>query len=258
MKKNNSRDNQTGTSQEDVPQSLRQALLQILWQSRWRSVYIILFSLLLGIFAVWSTLPDATKQEFISSLGFTPDEKHSDSLDQEHMKKSDKNENYHPVGNNWDNYYRLVKDKLQLDGIDPEMSELSRNKISENEYRIRWERGLHKRFYSVKKEPDGSLNIRVLDASEEDTIESAFNFDSETGLVDCSDSRVQLPNTVTSLMSWSHYYHKRIVNSRDPARTSRDDCYKAIQYRGSAYCKNPENTLLKEALAETIALCTNK
>ena len=68
-------------------------------------------------------------------------------------------------------------------------------------------------------------------------------------LVDCK----QFPtvNTTTSLMRWSDYYHKQIIN----AGASKDACNKAIVYRAQAHCKKRNDLTIRQGLAETISLC---
>ena len=68
-------------------------------------------------------------------------------------------------------------------------------------------------------------------------------------LVDCKLFTTQ--NTVTSLLGWSDYYHKQIIN----AGASKDACNKAIAYRAQAHCKDRNNLTIRQGLAETLSHC---
>ena len=83
----------------------------------------------------------------------------------------------------------------------------------------------------------------VVDSSPDSTV---INLNA---LVDCK----QFPtvNTVTSLIGWSNYYHKQIVN----AGASKHACNKAIAYRAQAHCKNRNDLTIRQGLAETLSLC---
>ncbi len=54
---------------ERVPESFTQALVHAIWRSRWRTLYLILGALFIGAFAIWTTLPESTKQHLLSRLG---------------------------------------------------------------------------------------------------------------------------------------------------------------------------------------------
>lgn len=60
-------------------------------------------------------------------------------------------------------------------------------------------------------------------------------------------------NTVESLMSWSHHYHKNIVNPRD--YQPKHACDKAIGYRARAHCLQPDDAGIRQHLLETLTLC---
>ena len=83
----------------------------------------------------------------------------------------------------------------------------------------------------------------VVDSSPDSTV---INLNA---LVDCK----QFPtvNTITSLMGWSDYYHKQIVN----AGASKHACNKAIAYRAQAHCKKRNDLTIRQGLAETLSLC---
>ncbi len=70
-------------------------------------------------------------------------------------------------------------------------------------------------------------------------------------LVDCKQFKTV--NTVSSLMSWSDYQQKKVVaaggtNTDESSRA----CYKAIDYRSMAHCKEPDNMSIRQSLFETI------
>lgn len=76
----------------------------------------------------------------------------------------------------------------------------------------------------------------------------------ETGpLVDCT--LFPTINTVTSLMSWSNYYHKKIIAAGGVKRRATDPCNQAIDQRGMAHCKAPDDLEIRQALHETLTLC---
>ncbi len=68
-------------------------------------------------------------------------------------------------------------------------------------------------------------------------------------LLDCK--RFPTKNTVTSLMSWSDYYHKQIVDTG----ASREACNKALAYRAQAHCKNRNDLAIRQGLTETLSQC---
>ena len=70
-----------------------------------------------------------------------------------------------------------------------------------------------------------------------------------SALVDCK--LFPTVNTVTSLMSWSDYYHKQVIN----AGASKHACNMAIAYRAQAHCKKRNDLTIRQGLAETISLC---
>ncbi len=76
----------------------------------------------------------------------------------------------------------------------------------------------------------------------------------ETGpLVDC----ILFPtvNNVTSLMNWSNYYHQQIITAGGAKRRASAPCNQAIDQRGMAHCKAPDNLEIRQALLETLILC---
>ena len=76
----------------------------------------------------------------------------------------------------------------------------------------------------------------------------------ETGvLVDCTV--FPTVNTVSSLMSWSNYYHKQIIAANGINKRAIDPCNQAIDQRGMAHCKEPGNSKVRNALLETLTLC---
>ncbi len=76
----------------------------------------------------------------------------------------------------------------------------------------------------------------------------------ETGpLVDCT--LFPTVNNVTSLMSWSNYYHQQIITADGVKRRASDPCNQAIDQRGMAHCKAPDNLEVRQALLETLTLC---
>jgi hypothetical protein len=60
-------------------------------------------------------------------------------------------------------------------------------------------------------------------------------------------------NSVESLMSWSNHYHKNIIDPKD--YQPKHACDKAIGYRASAHCMQPENAEIRKSLLETLTLC---
>ncbi|MCF6353844.1 MAG: hypothetical protein L3J26_01870 [Candidatus Polarisedimenticolaceae bacterium] len=72
-------------------------------------------------------------------------------------------------------------------------------------------------------------------------------------LVDC----IYFPtvNTVASLMGWSNYYHKQIIAAEGKKQRAKDPCNQAIDQRGMAHCKAPEDLEIRRALLETLTLC---
>ena len=59
-------------------------------------------------------------------------------------------------------------------------------------------------------------------------------------------------NTTASLMSWSNSYQKQIISDKNKSYA----CNKAIDYRGMAHCKEPNNLEIQQALHETLTLCS--
>ena len=72
-------------------------------------------------------------------------------------------------------------------------------------------------------------------------------------LVDCTV--FPTVNTVSSLMSWSNYHHKQIIAADGINKRAIDPCNQAIDQRGMAHCKQPENIEVRNALLETLTLC---
>ncbi len=56
-------------------------------------------------------------------------------------------------------------------------------------------------------------------------------------------------------MSWSDYYHKQIFTANGSKSCALDPCNHAIDYRGLAHCKSPEDTKVRLACLETLTLC---
>lgn len=76
----------------------------------------------------------------------------------------------------------------------------------------------------------------------------------ETGhLVDCT--LFPTVNTVTSLMSWSNYYHQQIIAADGIKRRASNPCNQAIDLRGMAHCKAPDDLKIRLALLETLTFC---
>lgn len=74
-------------------------------------------------------------------------------------------------------------------------------------------------------------------------------------LVDCTQPAFQLSNTVRSLMSWSDYYHGQIPTNGASRAGASHPCQKALAYRGSAHCQQPQDMAIRQALFETLSLC---
>jgi len=72
-------------------------------------------------------------------------------------------------------------------------------------------------------------------------------------LVDCTV--FPTVNTVSSLMSWSNYHHKQIIAADGINKRAIDPCNQAIDQRGMAHCKQPDNIEVRNALLETLTLC---
>ncbi|MBV1914530.1 MAG: hypothetical protein KUG72_04040 [Pseudomonadales bacterium] len=72
---------------------------------------------------------------------------------------------------------------------------------------------------------------------------------SSDSLVDCKI--FPTVNSTASLMSWSNSYHKKIIQKDELIYS----CNKAIDYRGMAHCKEPNNLDIRQALNETLTLC---
>lgn len=70
--------------------------------------------------------------------------------------------------------------------------------------------------------------------------------------VDC-DGKLILDNTVASLMSWSKHYFEEAEKHQGSA-SQRYDCEKLLQYRASAWCKDP-SVKIRDALVESLTLC---
>lgn len=76
----------------------------------------------------------------------------------------------------------------------------------------------------------------------------------ETGpLVDCK--AFPAVNTVTSLMSWSNYYHKQVIAAEGVKRRATEPCNKSIDMRGMAHCKATDDRGIRLKLLETLTLC---
>lgn len=76
----------------------------------------------------------------------------------------------------------------------------------------------------------------------------------ETGLlVDCT--LFPTVNTVDSLISWSNYYHKQIINADGIQIRATHPCNKTIDLRGMAHCKAQDNVEVRKALLKTLTLC---
>ena len=62
----------TALEREKVPDNLVEALISIIWGSKWRKIYILGFGLLMTVFAVWTSLPDSLKEQFLTgNIGVT-------------------------------------------------------------------------------------------------------------------------------------------------------------------------------------------
>ncbi len=72
-------------------------------------------------------------------------------------------------------------------------------------------------------------------------------------LLDCR----QFPtvNTLASLMSWSNYYHRQIVEAQGVEARAQHPCSKTIDYRGMAHCKELDNSEVRQALFDSLSLC---
>ena len=76
----------------------------------------------------------------------------------------------------------------------------------------------------------------------------------ETGpLVDCT--LFPTVNTVTSLMTWSNYYHQQVISADAIKDRASAPCSQAIDNRGMAHCKAPTNLEIRQALLATLTLC---
>ncbi|OUS01251.1 hypothetical protein A9Q90_10370 [Gammaproteobacteria bacterium 54_18_T64] len=69
-------------------------------------------------------------------------------------------------------------------------------------------------------------------------------------LVDCR--LFPTVNSTASLMSWSNYYHEKVLYERGDTSHA---CNKTIDYRGMAHCKEPNNMTVRQALYETLSRC---
>lgn len=72
-------------------------------------------------------------------------------------------------------------------------------------------------------------------------------------LVDCS--LFPTVNKVGTLMNWSNYYHKQIVDAGDVKRRATEPCNKTIDYRSMAHCEVPDDLEIRKELLETLTLC---
>lgn len=73
-------------------------------------------------------------------------------------------------------------------------------------------------------------------------------------LVDCK--LFPTVNSTASLMSWSNHYHKTITANPENKQQIADSCDKAIDYRAMAHCKEPNNLAVRQALHETLTVCS--
>lgn len=73
-------------------------------------------------------------------------------------------------------------------------------------------------------------------------------------LIDCT--LFPTVNSVTSLMSWSNYYHEQIITAKGEKNRAVTPCNKTIDYRGMAHCKAPNDPVVRQALSNTLTLCT--
>jgi hypothetical protein len=71
--------------------------------------------------------------------------------------------------------------------------------------------------------------------------------------VDCKAFPTE--NSVRSLMSWSNYYHSQIEEAGTNKKRAFRPCKKTIEYRARAHCKTPHDTMVRQALFETLSLC---
>jgi len=79
-----------------------------------------------------------------------------------------------------------------------------------------------------------------------------FNVKPLPQVVDCSSDKM-LNNTVPSLMSWSKHYFDE-AQAHQGSDSQRYDCEKLLQYRASAWCKEP-SPKIRNALMESLRLC---
>lgn len=98
-----------------------------------------------------------------------------------------------------------------------------------------------------------SLNSVANDNTTTTRVKNLKPFAQTGPLVDCS----QFPsvNTVSSLMSWSNYYHKQIISANGIKARAKDPCNKTIDYRAMAHCQAVNDASLRQPLLETLQLC---
>jgi len=88
----------------------------------------------------------------------------------------------------------------------------------------------------------------------EEKLHNALPDTSIDSLVDCK--QFTTVNTVSTLMSWSDYHQNKIVAAKGSKTDSATRaCYKTIDYRGMAHCKEPNNMAIRQSLFETLTLC---
>ena len=101
--------------------------------------------------------------------------------------------------------------------------------------------------------------------SEVDTASNAANGSAKSDLADSSDQTLVSDlvdcqwfpsvNTVKSLMSWSNYYHQKILDAQTTGSSVESACVKTIDYRAQAHCQQPANLQVRQGLFETLSLC---
>jgi len=83
------------------------------------------------------------------------------------------------------------------------------------------------------------------------TEEDFYTFPKTGLLVNCD--HFPSVNSIDSLMSWSNHYHKEIIEGNEFKPTYAGN--QTSGYRGRAHCMQPENSEIRQALLESLALC---
>ena len=100
---------------------------------------------------------------------------------------------------------------------------------------------------AIIKEDSGTKKITV------QAVKYLRPFPSSGALVNCA--LFPTVNTVKSLMSWSNYYHKQIIDAGGIKTRALGPCSKTIDYRGMAHCKASDDPQIRQAFLETLLLC---